>query len=73
MLPTEFQINWPFGSGEEANSHLGFLIRTIVASFDLHVIPMVPYKFQVSWPFFSSGEEGKYIFKTATTVAILDC
>ena len=33
MLPTEFQVNWPFGSGEEAKNrgHLGFLIRTILA------------------------------------------
>ena len=42
MLPTKFQVNWPFGSGEEAKSsfpdgghgdHLGLLIGTILAVF----------------------------------------
>ena len=56
MLPTKFQVNWPFGSGEEAKidfqdghhgGHLGFLIRTILALFDLEVTPMLPTKFQV--------------------------
>ena len=46
MLPTEFQINWPFGSGEEAKidfqdgrhgGRLEFPIGTILAIFDLHV------------------------------------
>ena len=37
MLPTKFQVNWPFSSGEEAKidfqdgGHLGFLIGTIFA------------------------------------------
>ena len=43
MLPTKFQVNWPFVSGvEEKNrfsrwphGHLGFLIGTILAIFDL--------------------------------------
>ena len=49
MLPTKFQINWPFGSEEAKDfqdghhsSHLGFLIRMIL----------------VNWPF-GSGEEAK--------------
>ena len=45
MLPTKFQVNWPFGS-EEAKidfqdghhgGHTGFLIRKILAIFDLQV------------------------------------
>ena len=54
MLPTEFQVNWPFGSGEKGKirfsrwpswrGHLGFLIGTILAIFD-HQIPMLPTKF----------------------------
>ena len=35
--------------------HLGFPIRTILASFDLTVAPILPTKFQVNWPF-GSGE-----------------
>ena len=51
MLPTKFQVNWPFGSGEEAKNmflrwlpllHLGFLILMILAIFDLQVTPMLP-------------------------------
>ena len=36
MLPTKFQVNWRFGSGEEAQvdfGHLGFLIGPILAMF----------------------------------------
>ena len=56
MLPTKFQVNWPFSSGEEAETdfqdghHLGFQIRTILAFFDLQVTLMLPTKFQVKWP-----------------------
>ena len=55
MLPTKFRVNWPFGSGEEAEKsfqdgrHGGFLrfaIRTILATFD-QVTPLLPTKFQV--------------------------
>ena len=49
MLPTKFQVDWPFGSGEEAKKkdfqdggHLGFPIGTILAIFDLQVTPMLP-------------------------------
>ena len=46
MLPTKFGVNWPLGSGEEAKNrfsrwtpwrggHPGFLIRMILAIFDL--------------------------------------
>ena len=31
--------------------HLGFLIRTILAIFDLQVTQMLPTKFRVNWPF----------------------
>ena len=48
--------------------HLGFLIGTILAIFDLQVTLMLPSKFGVNWPFVS-GEEAKKIFKMA---AILD-
>ena len=64
MLPTNFQVNWPFGSGFQDGCHggyLGFLIRTILVIFDLQVIPMLPTKFQVIWPF-GSGEEAKNRF-----------
>ena len=68
MLPTKFQVNWPFSSGEEAKidfqdggrgSRLGFPIRTII--FDLQSTPMLPTKFEVNLPF-GSGEEAKNRF-----------
>ena len=70
MLPTKFQVNWPFGSGEEKNrfsrwppygSHLGFPIGAILAIFDLQVTLLPATKFRVKWPF-GSGEEGKNRF-----------
>ena len=47
MLPTKFQSDWPSASGEtkiefQDGGHLGFQIRTILAIFDLQVIPMLP-------------------------------
>ena len=42
--------------------HLGFMISTILAIFDvIHVTPMLPSKFGVNWPF-GSGEEAKTRF-----------
>ena len=68
MLPSKFEVNWPFGSGEEAKiqdgghgGHLGFPIGMILAIFDLQVTPMLPSKFEVNWPF-GSGEEAKNRF-----------
>ena len=68
MLPTKFQVNWPFDSGEETKNrlfqdggHLGFPIRTILAIFDLQVTLMLPTKFGVNWPF-CSGERVKNRF-----------
>ena len=65
MLPTKFQVNWPFGSGEEAKidfqdgchgGHPGFLIRTILTIFALQVTLMLSTKFQAKWPSCSGGE-----------------
>ena len=70
MLPTKFQVNWPFSSGKKRKTlfqdggngdHLGFTIGTILAIFDLHVSLMLPTKFQANWPF-SSGKEAKNRF-----------
>ena len=55
MIPTKFQVNWPFGSGEEAKmdfqdgchgGHPGFQIGKILANFDLQVSPMLPTTIQ---------------------------
>ena len=73
MLPSKFEVNWPFGSGEafrqekkqkidfQDGGHLGFQIGMILAIFDLQVTPMFPSKFEVNWPF-GSGEEAKNRF-----------
>ena len=71
MLPTKFEVNWPFGSGEEAanrfsrwhGSHLGFPIGTILAIFDLQVTLMLPTKFRVNW-LLGLGEEAKKRFSS---------
>ena len=47
MLPTKFQVNWPFGSVEEVKNR--FSRRP--PCFDQQVTPMLPTKFQVNWPF----------------------
>ena len=58
IFPNIFGVNWPFGSGEEAQNivsrwwpeqpHRGFPIETILAILDLQVIPMLPTKFRVN-------------------------
>ena len=62
MLPTRFQVNWPFGSGEEVNNKFSrwppFLIGRFLTIFNLHVAPILPPKLRVNWPFVS-GEEAK--------------
>ena len=70
MLPTKFQVNWPFGHG----GHLGIQIWTILAIvfFYLQVIPMPPTRFQVNWPLDSGEEAKKQVFKMAPMAAILD-
>ena len=55
MIFTKFQVNWPFGSGEEAKinfqngrhgGHLGFPIGMILAFLDLPATSMLPSKFE---------------------------
>ena len=60
VLPTKFQVNGPFGSGDEGKidfqdgrhgGHLGFIIHKILSIFDVQVNPMLPTNFQVNLPF----------------------
>ena len=59
IRPTNFQGNWPFGSGvgakyifKMATMAAGFDLRsTNLAIFYLQVAPILSTKFQVSWPF----------------------
>ena len=54
MLPTTFQVNWPFGSGVEAKtdfqdgSHLGLPTGMILAIFNQQDALLLPTKFQVN-------------------------
>ena len=64
------QVNWPFGSGEEATYR--FPIWTGSAVFDLQVTLMLPIQFQVNWSFGSREEAKKKIFKMAAMIDILD-
>ena len=40
--------------------HLGFPTGTILAIFDLQVIPMLPSKFGVNWPFGSKEAKNRF-------------
>ena len=75
MLPTKFQVNWPFHSGEEAKNKFSgwrpcwisdrndfsYLFFFFCFFFGSTGHPMLPTKFQVHWPFVS-GEEAKNKF-----------
>ena len=69
MLPTKFRINWPFISGEEAKNRFSRWIGTILATFDLQVIPGASYQVLSELAFRFRGRSEKQIFKM---VAILD-
>ena len=78
MILTKFQVNWPFGSGEEAENRFSRWLpwwpswisdRNNFSCFDLLVTPKFPTQVLLNWPF-GSGEEA--ILKMATMVAILD-
>ena len=66
MLPTNFESTDPlvqekkrrkeFQDGRHGGD-FGFAIETILAIFDLQVIPMLPTKFRVNWPFFLISEK----------------
>ena len=57
-----------FNTGFQDGCHLGFLIRMILAIFDLQVNLILPNKFLVKWPS-GSGEDVQKIYKM---MAILD-
>ena len=70
MLPTKIQVNWLFGSGEEAKIDLKkwwslwpswIIDRNDLAIFILQVTRILPTKFRVNWPF-GSGEKAKNRF-----------
>ena len=65
MLPIKFRVYWPFRSEKsskinfedgDSGGHLGYLIKAILAIFDIQVAPTLPTKIRVSWHF-GSGEE----------------
>ena len=56
----EKKLNIDFQDGGHGG-HLGFLIRTILAVFDLQVTLMLPTKFRVKW-LLGLGEEAKNRF-----------
>ena len=79
MLPIKNQDNRPFAKEKKRKlvyqdgdygRHLGFLIGTILAIFDLQVAPMLPFKSQVNWPF-SSREEAYNIFLKLAAMAVI--
>ena len=76
MLPTKFQVNWPFSSEEEKNIFSRWWPSWIfdwnnLATFDLQVSLMLPTKFQVSWPMVQEKKR-KINFQMVPMAAILD-
>ena len=74
ILPTKFQVNWPFGSGEvqyiqdcSHSNHLWFAIRTILAFFLPKSCLDTSTKFRVNWHF-GSGKEAEKIFKMVASL-----
>ena len=71
MLPSNFRVNWPFDSGEEAKNRFSSWLprqpswisdpNDFSYFFYQQITPMLPTKFRVNWPF-SSGEEAKNRF-----------
>ena len=70
MLPTKFQVKWPFDSEEVAKNRFSRWLprrpswisdRIGFSYFDLQVALMLPTEFQINWPF-GSGEEAKNRF-----------
>ena len=66
ILPTKFQVNWPFGSGEadqdfQDSSHLDVSDLNNFSFSYLQVTPILPTKFQVAW-LFGSGEAAQNRF-----------
>ena len=58
MLPTKFQVNWPFGSGEEEKNRFSrwpSWFRKISACFDIQVTLKLSTKFRVNRPWGIGG------------------
>ena len=80
MLPTKFQVNWPFGTGEEAinrfqdgrhGGHLGFPVGTVLSYFWSTCHPDASYL--VSSRRLGSGGEAKNRFSRWPPSWISDC
>ena len=81
MLPTKFQVNWPFGSGKEAKnrfsrwpswrSSLAFQIESILAIL-IYKSPACFYQVSSQLTFRSRRRSKKYISKMAAAAAVLD-
>ena len=64
-----FQVIWPFYQEKKfkivfedggRGGHLGFPIKTILATFDLQVTPILSTKFQ-NWPFDSGEAQNRFL------------
>ena len=58
-----FRVQKKFNIDFQDGGHLGFPIRTILATFDLQVTSILPRKFRVNFPF-GSGEKVQNRFST---------
>ena len=78
MLPTKFQVNWPFSSEEEGKidfqdgHHLGFPTETILAILISSSHPNASYQFSNQLALWFRKISKKKSFKMAAMMAILD-
>ena len=69
--------HWPLGSKKKFNidfregGHLGYPIRTILATFNLQITSILPMNFRVTCPFGSEETFSKRIFQMAAKTTIL--
>ena len=73
MLPTKFQVNWPFSSGGEEKNRFSRWQPSEISdrNFRSASHPDASTKFQVNWPF-TSEEEAKNRFSRWPPFSILD-
>ena len=74
MLPSKFQVNWPFGSGEEAKTIAAAAISEFRSEYKLFATSHRDASYQVSsqLAFWFRRKKRKNDFMMAATAAILD-
>ena len=68
ILPTKFQVNWPFGSIDFQDGHCGSHFDFPNPVFDRQVALTLPTKIPVNWPFHSEDAQNTVFLFLALSV-----